>query len=91
MLFDVDRSLRVEEVPVVLAELENAQDAVEEDVVVLDDVAIGAHLTLRLEINLDDDGITRARVRGRPLGDHVVQFHGKKELPAIETLQLRFC
>ena len=58
MLFDVDRCFRVEEVPIVLGELENAQNAVEQDVVVLNDVAIGAHLSLRLEIYLDDYGST---------------------------------
>ena len=87
MLFDVNRSLRVEKVPLVLRKLENAHDAVEKDVVVLDDVPISAHLALRFEVNLDDNGITSCRVGGCPLGDLVVQFHGEKELSAIETLQ----
>ena len=87
MLFDVDRSLRVKEVPLVLTKLENAHDAVEKDVVVLDDVPISSHLALRFEVNLDSYGCTSCRVGGCPLGDHVVKFHGEKELPAIETLQ----
>ena len=87
MLFDVDRSLRVKEVPLVLTKLENAHDAVEKDVVVLDDVPISAHLALRFEVNLDSYGCTSCRVGGCPLGDHVVKFHGEEKLPAIETLQ----
>ena len=87
MLFDVNRSLRVEEVPLVLRKLENAHDAVEKDVVVLDDVPISAHLAFRFEVNLDGYGSTSCRVGGCPLGDHVVKFHGEKELPTIETLQ----
>ena len=87
MLFDVDRSFRVKKVPVVLRELENAHDAVEKDIVVLDDIAIGAHLSLRLEIYFHYYGGTCNRVLGCPLGDRVVQLYGKEELPAIETLQ----
>ena len=70
-----------------LRKLENAHDAVEKDVVVLDDIPISAHLALRFEVNLDGYGISSCRVGGCPLGDHVVKFHGEKELPAIETLQ----
>ena len=80
-------SLRIEEVPIVLRQLERAHDSVEEDVVVLDDVAVGTHLALRLEVQLNDNGLSRNRVRGCPFGDHVVQLEGKEELPTIKALR----